>query len=91
MNSKNRSLVAIVAASGLCLTAAASALAGPTPKASPAPKKAAAATQYECSKCHMRVSAAVAKKDGYNDPMDGGRFLPVKPAATKPLPHGKGI
>lgn len=42
-------------------------------------QKTAAATLYECSKCHMRVSAAVAKKDHYKDPMDGGVLVPVKP------------
>ena len=46
-------------------------------------KKTAAATTYECQKCHMKVSAAVAKKDGYKDPMDGGKLLPMKMAAGK--------
>ncbi len=45
-------------------------------------KKATA--MYECSKCHMKVSAAIAKKDGYKDPMDGGKLIPVK-AAAKPM------
>ena len=43
-------------------------------------KKTAAATMYECQKCHMKVSAAVAKKDHYKDPMDGGALVPVKAA-----------
>jgi multidrug efflux pump subunit AcrA (membrane-fusion protein) len=36
-----------------------------------------AATRYQCEKCRMYFSAADAKKDGYHDPMDGGRLLPV--------------
>jgi multidrug efflux pump subunit AcrA (membrane-fusion protein) len=32
---------------------------------------------YRCSKCGMTFSAANAKKDGYIDPMDGGKLLPV--------------
>ena len=43
-------------------------------------KKMAAATTYECTKCHMKVSAAIAKKDHYKDPMDGGALVPVKSA-----------
>ncbi len=39
------------------------------------------AAMYECSKCHMKVSAAVAKKDHYKDAMDGGKFVPVNYAA----------
>ncbi len=49
-------------------------------------KKAAAATMYECQKCHMKVSAAVAKKDHYTDPMDGGKLVPVKAAAKPAVP-----
>lgn len=45
--------------------------------------KAAAAAMYECQKCHMKYTAAQAKKDHYKDPMDGGKLVPVK-AATKP-------
>ena len=41
---------------------------------------------YECQKCHMKVSAAVAKKDHYKDPMDGGKLVPVKPSS-----HGKSM
>ena len=49
-----------------------------------------AATMYECQKCHMKVSAAVAKKDHFKDPMDGGKLVPVaastkKPGAAKPM------
>lgn len=40
-------------------------------------KKAAAATMYQCQKCHMKMSAAQAKKDHYKDPMDGGKLLPM--------------
>ncbi len=43
-------------------------------------KKTAAATTYECTKCHMKVSAATAKKDHYKDSMDGGMLVPVKTA-----------
>lgn len=42
--------------------------------------KATFAAMYECSKCHMKVSAAVAKKDHFKDPMDGGTLTPVKAA-----------
>jgi multidrug efflux pump subunit AcrA (membrane-fusion protein) len=35
--------------------------------------------QYECVICHMRYSAADAKKHGYKDPMDGGKLVPVAP------------
>ena len=42
--------------------------------------KKTAAPMYECAKCHMKVSAAVAKKDHYKDPMDGGTLVPVKAA-----------
>jgi len=44
-------------------------------------KKMASAAMYECQKCHMKVSAAVAKKDHYKDPMDGGKLVPVKPSS----------
>ncbi|HEY3333548.1 MAG TPA: efflux RND transporter periplasmic adaptor subunit [Capsulimonadaceae bacterium] len=33
-------------------------------------------SQYECTKCHMRYSAADAKKYNYIDPMDGGKLVP---------------
>jgi hypothetical protein len=46
-------------------------------KAPIAMKKAVAATQYECTACHMRYSAADAKKYNYKDPMDGGKLVPV--------------
>ena len=59
-----------------------------------APAKSKSATMYECSKCHMKVSAAVAKKDGYKDPMDGGKLVPVKaaakPSSMKPVKMPKG-
>ena len=49
-------------------------------KIKPAPKTTQAAAFYECTKCHMKVTAAAAKKDGYKDPMDGGTLVPVKTA-----------
>ena len=49
-------------------------------KSAPKGVKTVAATMYECSKCHMKVSAAVAKKDHFKDPMDGGTLMPVKAA-----------
>ncbi len=51
--------------------------------------KTAAATTYQCQKCHMKVSAATAKKDGYKDPMDGGKLVPMTMAPTKAAPPGK--
>jgi hypothetical protein len=48
-----------------------------------------AATTYQCQKCHMKVSAAVAKKDGYKDPMDGGKLVPTAAAPAKAAPAGK--
>lgn len=32
------------------------------------------ATIYQCSKCHMKVSAATAKKDDYKDPITKTRW-----------------
>lgn len=49
-------------------------------RSAPKTVKTAAATLYECSKCHMKVSAAVAKKDHFKDPMDSGTLTPVKAA-----------
>ncbi len=49
----------------------------------------AAATSYQCQKCHMKVSAATAKKDGYKDPMDGGKLVPMSQAPAKTSPAGK--
>ena len=43
---------------------------------------------YQCQKCHMKVSAAVAKKDHYKDPMDGGKFVPVKSSNGHGKPMG---
>ena len=42
-----------------------------------------AATMYQCQRCHMKVSAATAKKDHYKDPMDGGKLVPVLNAPAK--------
>jgi len=56
--------------------------------ASPAHGKAMhakmAAAMYQCQKCHMKVSAATAKKDHFVDPMDGGKLVPMK-ASSKPM------
>ena len=58
--------------------------AAPTHHAIKGPAKAAA--MYQCQKCHMKVTAAVAKKDHYKDPMDGGKLVPVTAAPTgKPM------
>ena len=63
------------------------AFAAPMASAHEAPvKKALAAPMYECQKCHMKVSATVAKKDHYKDPMDGGKFVSIKPSS-----HGKSM
>ena len=51
-----------------------------TPAKTAPVKKTAAATTYECTKCHMKVNAATAKKDHYKDAMDGGTLVPVKTA-----------
>lgn len=48
-----------------------------------ASKKMTHAAMYQCQKCHMKYTAAQAKKDHYKDPMDGGKLVPVK-AAAKP-------
>jgi hypothetical protein len=50
-------------------------------------KMAAAATVYVCSKCHMKFSAADAKKDHYKDPMDGGTLVAVKSGSVKAGTH----
>ncbi len=55
------------------------ALAAPA-KMKPMRKPTQASAMYECTKCHMKVTAAVAKKDGYKDSMDGGKLVPVKTA-----------
>jgi len=53
------------------------------------PPAKTAATTYQCQKCHMKVSAAAAKKDGYKDPMDGGKLVPVPAAPAKAAPGDK--
>jgi hypothetical protein len=59
--------------------------AAPTHHATKAHSKMAA-TMYQCQKCHMKVTAAAAKKDHYKDPMDGGKLVPVTAAPTgKPM------
>lgn len=50
--------------------------------------KVAAATKYECVKCHMQYSAKDAKAAKYKCEMDGGKLAPVKSAsAKKPMHH----
>ena len=50
--------------------------------------KVAAATKYECVKCHMQYSAKDAKAAKYKCEMDGGKLVAVKPAAKpKPMHH----
>ena len=56
--------------------------AAPTHHPMKAPAKMAA-TMYQCQKCHMKVSAATAKKDHYKDPMDGGKLVPIKQPPAK--------
>ncbi len=77
--------IAAMGAALFLLSAAVPALAGPAAKpakvaktAKPAKKAAAVPMMFECSKCHMKVTAAVAKKDHLKDPMDGGILAPVK-------------
>ena len=78
---KNLSFAAGIALSLLPLAVSAA----PTHHAMKAPAKMAA-TMYQCQKCHMKVSAAVAKKDHYKDQMDGGKLVPVTAAPTgKPM------
>lgn len=75
--------------SGLALTLLPlTANAAPTHHTMKAPSKMAATT-YQCQKCHMKVSAATAKKDHYKDPMDGGKLVPVMSAPTKAAPADK--
>jgi hypothetical protein len=52
--------------------------------AGPMQKKMSSPTLYVCSKCHMKFSAAEAKKDHYKDSMDGGTLVAVKTANAKP-------
>ena len=80
---KKSFLAAGLALSLLPLTATAA----PVHHAMKAPAKTAT-TMYQCQKCHMKVSAATAKKDGYKDPMDGGKLLPMAAAPTKAAPMG---
>ena len=76
----NIKLAAALAGAALCLLPL-TATAAPTKAAHAAPaKKTAAAVTYECTKCHMKVDAATAKKDHYKDPMDGGTLVPIKTA-----------
>ncbi len=79
----------MLALSGLALTLLPlAANAAPTHHAMKAPAKMAT-TMYQCQKCHMKVSAATAKKDHYKDPMDGGKLVPMTTAPTKAAPASK--
>lgn len=72
--------ITALAGIALCLLPIASMAAKPA-----APKGHAAkvtATVYQCQTCHMKFTAAQAKKDHYKDPMDGGALKPVKPAVN---------
>lgn len=51
-----------------------------------AAKPKPAAKAYECSICHMKFTAAQAKKDHYKDPMDGGKLVPAAVAPKKAMP-----
>ncbi len=74
-----------LAGTALCLLPL-TVIAAPAKAAHAAPIKRAAAiikraaAMYECTKCHMKVNAATAKKDHYKDSMDGGTLVPVKTA-----------
>lgn len=70
---------AMIASVGVMLSLLPLAAMAGSPKTA-AVKKTAAATTYECTKCHMKVDAATAKKDHYKDSMDGGTLVPVRPA-----------
>ena len=76
----------LILATGLALSLLPlAASAAPAHHAAKAPAKTAA-TMYQCQKCHMKVSAATAKKDGYKDPMDGGKLMPMTATpAAKPM------
>ena len=52
--------------------------------------KMAGAKSYECAKCHMKFTAAQAKKDHYKDPMDGGKLMPAAAAPKKAMPKMDG-
>ena len=68
-----------IASAGIMLSLLSLAATAAPAKTAPV-KKTAAATTYECTKCHMKVNAATAKKDHYKDSMDGGTLVPVKTA-----------
>lgn len=79
----------LILATGLALSLLPlAANAAPTHHAMKVPAKMAA-TMYQCQKCHMKVSAAMAKKDHYKDPMDGGKLVPVTAPPAKAAPAGK--
>jgi len=71
----------LILATGLALSLLPlAANAAPTHHATKAPAKMAA-TMYQCQKCHMKVSAATAKKDHYKDPMQQAPVLRPGPVA----------
>ena len=45
-----------------------------------------AATVYECAICHMHYTAAQAARFHYRDPMEGGKLVPLKNAASPASP-----
>ena len=77
--------ITAIAGIALCLLPMTAMAAKPTAHKAHA-TKVTAATMYECQTCHMKFTAALAKKDHYKDPMDGGKLLPVKPAVAKAAP-----
>ena len=66
----------IFALAGLALSLLSSVTAAAPALHSAAPSSKSAAT-YQCVKCHMNFTAALAKKDHGKDPMDGGKLVPV--------------
>ena len=68
------------------LTVPLTAQAQSTPKVHAAHAKMAAAAMYECSICHHKVNAALAKKLHYTCPDDHGKLIPVKTASLH-KPH----
>jgi len=56
--------------------------------AAPTQTKGSPSSVYVCNKCHMKFSAANAKKDHFKDPMDGGTLVAAKASSQK---HAKPI
>ncbi len=74
----------------IALAALAIALIPASLSASAKSKAPAATTAYECSTCHMHFTAAMARKDHFKDPMDGGKLIAIKAPSKCPKasPHG---